>query len=615
MSQPTGTRRAAPASPRARGVAGDEQWAWLSAWVAAGEDARAALPAGSREETARRLDAVARACEGAAPPFGAPPRDLVARPCPRPAPRVHADGLAAAIDALREHAGAPAARAAAGLHASWLRWWLRPHAPEAPPLVTVVVPVFDGLPWVLDGVAAALAQSYPRVEVLVVDDGSRDGLAGALRPFGERVRLVSKPNGGVASARNLGVARARGAYVHFVDADDVLDRTTVEEKVAALGAVPDAELCTSRYRSLGDNGVKAARLHVPPAIGDALCPTRDLMITAVRRFAFHFSTVLLARAAWLETGPLDEQLRNGEDSRYWFRLGCRGTKVVAIDRELNTRRFLRGSLTSDPRAHHRSWAVVGLMNLHDLLVVPARWILVGSMLRRFTSPIRWRLADRLEGAELDALRERVVAIVDAWADGEARDGLSPRPVLAVIGGFLRAREVAGAPRAPDGFWTRLSERVEASARTAAARSARDVEVWTRGATHPALVHDAAEGLRDVYGFVDRGLREGCPVVPVATLGELSRRWPAHRERERWDLIARLARGGGDAAIACARARRLEPWLAGAFGAAWLARRVPPAVASRLARAASLARKGWVAWRVAGGSLRVLREDMRRRRAQ
>ncbi|HEX7242658.1 MAG TPA: glycosyltransferase, partial [Longimicrobiaceae bacterium] len=104
------------------------------------------------------------------------------------------------------------------------------------PLVSIVVNNHDYAAFLPAAVESALAQSHPRVEVVVVDDGSTDGSREVIRGFGDRVVAVLKPNGGQASAFNAGFRATRGELVHFLDADDSLDPRCAERVVDAWGA-------------------------------------------------------------------------------------------------------------------------------------------------------------------------------------------------------------------------------------------------------------------------------------------------------------------------------------------------------------------------------------------
>src|SRR4051794_23797374 len=112
--------------------------------------------------------------------------------------------------------------------------------------VSVVIPAFRAARTIGRAIDSVLAQTYPASELLVVDDGSPDDLAAAVEPYGDRVTFIRKPNGGAASARNLGVDRSQGDLVAFLDADDYWEPHNLARQVEILGQ-PDVGLPASRY--------------------------------------------------------------------------------------------------------------------------------------------------------------------------------------------------------------------------------------------------------------------------------------------------------------------------------------------------------------------------------
>ncbi len=88
------------------------------------------------------------------------------------------------------------------------------------PLVTIVIPCFNNGQWLRQAIGSALAQTWPALEVIVVDDGSTDDSRAVAAGFGENVRAFSTDHLGAPHARNHALAQARGEWVQFLDADD-----------------------------------------------------------------------------------------------------------------------------------------------------------------------------------------------------------------------------------------------------------------------------------------------------------------------------------------------------------------------------------------------------------
>lgn len=112
-----------------------------------------------------------------------------------------------------------------------------------PPLVSVIIPAYNAERFLTRAMRSALAQTYPHLELIVVDDGSTDGTAGIIRAFRDgRVRHLSQPNRGQGAARNLGIRASTGRYVTFLDADDVYLPQKVERQVGFLTTHPECEI-------------------------------------------------------------------------------------------------------------------------------------------------------------------------------------------------------------------------------------------------------------------------------------------------------------------------------------------------------------------------------------
>jgi glycosyltransferase involved in cell wall biosynthesis len=110
-----------------------------------------------------------------------------------------------------------------------------------PPPVSIIVPCWNAERFVLAAVLSALSQTYPNVEIIVVDDGSTDASLAALERVRDRITLISTPNRGACAARNTGLEHSSGEFIKFLDADDFLLPEAIERQVHALGLLGDGE--------------------------------------------------------------------------------------------------------------------------------------------------------------------------------------------------------------------------------------------------------------------------------------------------------------------------------------------------------------------------------------
>lgn len=188
------------------------------------------------------------------------------------------------------------------------------------PTVSVVIPAYNAAWCIERAVRSVLAQTYREVELIVVDDGSTDGTAEVLAGLSTGLRVLAKPNGGLSSARNAGIAAARGAYVAFLDADDWWEADKLARQVALMEARPELAFCST-----------AARIADPEGrhLGDWPCgcsgqPVLDAIFAANGSIAGSGSAVMARADALAKAGPFDESLRSLEDVDMWMRLAAVG---------------------------------------------------------------------------------------------------------------------------------------------------------------------------------------------------------------------------------------------------------------------------------------------------
>jgi glycosyltransferase involved in cell wall biosynthesis len=195
------------------------------------------------------------------------------------------------------------------------RFELRSRALSDAPEVTVVIPTRDRWELLSRALAGVLAQKEVSFEVVVVDDGSRDGTASRVAGLGDRrVRCVSHEQPlGVARARNHGVAEARGRWVAFLDDDDLWSTRKLTEQLAAAKLV-DAGFVYSSAAAVDERGAPLliARAPDPSAVGKGLL-IHNLLPAGQ-------SNVLARTDLVRDLGAFDERLRALDDWDLWIRL-------------------------------------------------------------------------------------------------------------------------------------------------------------------------------------------------------------------------------------------------------------------------------------------------------
>ena len=193
------------------------------------------------------------------------------------------------------------------------------------PRVSVLIAAYDAEAFLADTLATALGQRFTDLELLVIDDGSRDGTADVVRRAAAadpRVRLLVQENRGLSATRNRGVRESRGALVAFLDHDDLWHPDKLALQVAALDRRPDAVLA-SCHSALIDRAHRCLGWRFGgDADGDVYA---ELLVWDMISGG---SVALVRRAALAAAGPFDETLRIREDWDMWIRLARLGPFVT-----------------------------------------------------------------------------------------------------------------------------------------------------------------------------------------------------------------------------------------------------------------------------------------------
>lgn len=306
---------------------------------------------------------------------------------------------------------------------------------QSNPLVSVVVPLFNGADTIGRTLRSIQRQSWPRLEIVVVDDGSTDHGPATVREAAagdRRIRLVSQANAGVAAARNTGAALAAGDLLAFVDADDLWGDEKIEAQVRAVQAGgPELGLIYTWSALINEDDRVYSTWHRPTAEGWVL---RDLCRS---NFVGNGSCALLTREAFERVGGFDASLRARGAQ------GCEDLIIYMRVAELFQFAVVRRHLTGY-RVTQRNMSSAALQMLRSCELTLAEF----------------RSRYPQYQAEFDAHEEQMVywLVARALTTGP----LSNAAALLTRHGFRHAFDLA--PRAADLAWLTLKARAPASAK-------------------------------------------------------------------------------------------------------------------------------------------------------
>jgi len=188
------------------------------------------------------------------------------------------------------------------------------------PLVSILIPAYNAEEWIVATLESALAQTWPRKEIIVVDDGSRDSTVSVAQRFASNeVKVISQKNQGAAAARNTAFSHCRGDYVQWLDADDLLAPDKIAKQVRAMGSAQGKRTLLSSawgrffYRS-------AHARFSPSSLWCDLSPTEWLLRKLEHNAFMQTGTWLVSRELTEAAGPWDTRLLGDDDGEYFCRV-------------------------------------------------------------------------------------------------------------------------------------------------------------------------------------------------------------------------------------------------------------------------------------------------------
>lgn len=204
------------------------------------------------------------------------------------------------------------------------------------PLVSIIIPTFNNQSTIANTLSSVYEQTYSDIEVIIVDDGSTDDSRNVIpeyiqdKPFS---RLISQINKGPSAARNLGFESSNGEYLVFLDADDIIAPTYIEECVRKFQATPSLGIVFSQTHLIDDQvGVFQLADYSPTTIMQQNCFPISAMIKA---------------AIFREIGLFDTNIRYGEDWEMWIRYTQKNDYIYKIEKPLffYRKRFTKDSIS------------------------------------------------------------------------------------------------------------------------------------------------------------------------------------------------------------------------------------------------------------------------------
>ena len=216
------------------------------------------------------------------------------------------------------------------------------------PLVSIIIPVYNGANYMKIAIDSALAQTYENTEVIVVNDGSQDNgkTEEIALSYGDKIRYFAKENGGCASALNFGISKMRGEWFSWLSHDDVYDPVKVEREIS----------CVAEYQLDRENTIISCEAKIIDEAGNEIShpTTSDVGFYESNAFvkrllfkpALNGCGLLIPRSVLNKVGEFSTNLKFMPDYEYWLRSALSGVDLYRIgDERLVMNRVHRAQVT------------------------------------------------------------------------------------------------------------------------------------------------------------------------------------------------------------------------------------------------------------------------------
>lgn len=197
------------------------------------------------------------------------------------------------------------------------------------PKVSLVIPVYNGEKYISKSLESALNQTYKNIEIIVVNDGSKDASEEIIKHYGDKIKYIKKENGGVSTALNLALKEMTGDYFSWLSHDDLYYPTKIEEEV---NAIEDKTIVMSDYDLIDEHGKLKRNIILPHEV------IEEHNEFALYKGLINGITLLIPKKAFEECGEFDENLRCTQDYDMWFKMLLKGYKFKHLKKVLASSR-------------------------------------------------------------------------------------------------------------------------------------------------------------------------------------------------------------------------------------------------------------------------------------
>lgn len=237
------------------------------------------------------------------------------------------------------------------------------------PLVSIIIPVYNGTNYMREAIDSALAQTYKNIEIIVVNDGSTDNgeTDKVAKSYGDRIRYYEKKNGGCASALNYGVSQMRGEWFSWLSHDDKYYPDKVKKSVEFIieNNLQDGNCLIYCNSDLMDD--KGDTIFHPVTFNSGCFDKLELLKGLLFKFSVNGCALLIHKKILNEVGDFDPNLKYTPDFDYWIRVALAGFGMYSFDDKLCSNRVHAGQVSVQSKDRMRPDIAKQLRKINSII--------------------------------------------------------------------------------------------------------------------------------------------------------------------------------------------------------------------------------------------------------
>lgn len=214
------------------------------------------------------------------------------------------------------------------------------------PFFSVAIAVYNKEKYIVETVESVLAQNFDDFEVVIVDDGSTDNSVELIRNLNDkRIKIFSQENQGASAARNHAIEKCSGKYIALIDADDLWKPEHLPNIKELIQTFPEAQLFATHYEVMHTSYHKVEANYSVNIDGRTVL-IEDYFAGSMVNSLIHTSSIAFTKKAFLDAGQFDTNLKSGEDTDLWIRLGLKNPVAFHTNISSTYRKYADNNLTS-----------------------------------------------------------------------------------------------------------------------------------------------------------------------------------------------------------------------------------------------------------------------------